>query len=98
MGAKSCDLVIVTKLTVNPSSWLDRSSATPKSFTRSAVVLDALAMTCSFRGCPGVTVRMGVSCRMRRLPHLWDVGARRVLRWGTVEGPSGSGVRLGEVF
>jgi hypothetical protein len=29
---------------VNPSSSLERSSATPKSFTRSAVVLDALAM------------------------------------------------------
>src|SRR5262245_49909813 len=98
MGARSCDLVIVTKLTVNPSSSLDRSSATPKSLTWSAVVLDALAMSCSSRGCPGVTVRIGVSPRMRWFPHLWGAGAGRFLRWGAVDDPSRSGVRLAEAL
>src|SRR5262245_25767127 len=55
-------------------------------------------MTCSFRGCPGVTVRMVVSGRMRRFPHLWDAGSGHLLRWGTVGVASGSGVRLAEVL
>ena len=87
MGAKSCDLVIVTKLTVNPSSSLDRSSVTPRFLSPGQrVVLNALAMTCSSRGCPGVTVRIEASWRMEVVPSsLGNADARRFLRWGTVD-------------